>query len=97
MPPVTRVGDLNTGHISFPPAALLAGCATVLVNGIPAGTLGDAYAPHASPSPSPPHADTIGAGSSTVTAGGKPLGRIGDACIPAGVVAQGSANVFAGG
>ena len=55
MPPVTRLGDNCTGHGSFPPRPSSGASPDVFVNGIAVHREGDSWAPHGSPSPSPPH------------------------------------------
>ena len=97
MPPVTRLGDNCTGHGSFPPRPSSGASPDVFVNGIAVHREGDSWAPHGSPSPSPPHGSTLAAGSSTVFINGKQCGRIGDPVACGSAVAQGSDNVFIGG
>ena len=46
MPAITRQGDLNTGHDSFPPVSLDSGSPNVFINSIPCGRQGDSYPPH---------------------------------------------------
>lgn len=96
MAAVTRQGDRCTGHDACAPVQL-ANCSTsVLVNGCGAGRVGDTYASHGC-AVHPAHADSITAGSSTVFINGLPAARVGDAVSIAGVVRDGSSNVFVGG
>ena len=65
MPPQTRLGDNDTGHDACPPRGLATGSPDVIVNGQPAGRVGDSYPAHSCPA-HPPHSGVIAAGSSTV-------------------------------
>lgn len=95
MPAQTRVGDANTGHDACPPTTLASGSQNVFINGIPAGRVGDPYAPHGC-IVHPSHVGTISSGSGTVFINGIPAGRIGDTVSCGGSVAVGSTNVFVG-
>jgi uncharacterized Zn-binding protein involved in type VI secretion len=97
MPPVTRRGDKCTGHGSWVPRSSSSGSPNVFVNSIPVHRQGDGWNAHASPSPNPPHGGSLASGSSTVFINNKQCGRIGDPVSCGSAVAQGSANVFAGG
>ena len=97
MPAVTRKGDLSAGHASFPPTPSTGSSGDVFADGIGIVRVGDDYAPHGSPTPSPPHSRNLSAGSSSVYVNGKPLGRIGDVISCGDTSAQGSSTVFAGG
>ena len=94
MPGISRIGDTGTGHASFPPTTLIAGSGNVIVNGIPASRVGDALAPHGSPSPSPPHPRKVSQGASTVLTNGKPTATVGSAVNCGGMLVQGSGNVI---
>lgn len=97
MPGVSRKGDQCSGHGCWPARPSTTGSPNVFVNGIAAHRQGDAWAPHTCPSIPETHASTLAKGSVTVLVNGKPLARIGDPVACGSVVAQGSANVFAGG
>lgn len=97
MPAVTRLGDNCTGHASWPPRPSASGSPDVYVNNIKVHRQGDAWVPHGSPTPSPPHGSSLAAGSSTVYINSKQCGRIGDPVSCGSAVAAGSGNVFAGG
>lgn len=97
MPMVTRLGDSCTGHGSFPPRSSTGASSDCNVNGIPAHRQGDGWAPHGSPSPSPPHGGSLSSGSGTVNLNNKQLGRIGDPVSCGSAVAGGSGNVNCGG
>jgi uncharacterized Zn-binding protein involved in type VI secretion len=95
MPAVTRKGDDCTGHGAFGPRPSSAGSPNVLINGIPAHRVGDAWPSHCDPDTC--HDSVLSGGSSTVMVNGKPLGRVGDPVACGSAVAAGSPNVFAGG
>jgi len=100
MPPVTRKGDMCTGHGCFPPRNSIGGSGDVFVNGIPAHRQSDGWESHGCPCPRTPHgahAGLLGGGSLSVYANGKPLGRVGDPVDCGSKVASGSSDVFAGG
>lgn len=96
MPKTTRLGDMDTGHDSCPPTALVTSSDNVIINGKGAGRVGDTYAPHGCDD-HPTHAGSISSGSSTVFINGKAAGRVGDSVSCGGSVADGSPNVFIGG
>lgn len=97
MAAVTRLGDNCTGHGCWPPRPSTGASSTVFVNGVAVHRQGDAWAAHTCPSIPETHASTLAAGSATVFADGLQLGRIGDPVACGSTVAQGSADVFAGG
>lgn len=96
MPPVTRVGDCNTGHDSCPGVPLSSGSPNVFVNGIPVGRIGDPYVTHGCPIHKP-HVPTLASGSGSVLVNGIPVSRIGDSVSCGGSAAVGSPNVIVGG
>jgi uncharacterized Zn-binding protein involved in type VI secretion len=87
MPAIARVGDMHAcpqrGHSVTP---IVSGSSDVLINGMPAATVGSTTACGAS----------IAAGSSTVTINGKPAAIQGAATTHGGVVISGSGNVLIG-
>lgn len=89
-----KVGDIQSGHACYPPTPAISGVPSVLINGVPALTVGSNFVPHAC---SKPHAVKLGTGSSNVIIGGKPAGRLGDRTACGGIVITGSANVLIGG
>lgn len=97
MPAVSRLGDTCTGHGCWPPRPSTGASPNVRVNGIAAHRQGDAWAAHTCPAIPETHASVLAAGSATVFANGKQLARIGDPVACGSSIAQGSANVFAGG
>jgi uncharacterized Zn-binding protein involved in type VI secretion len=96
MPPVTRLGDICTGHGCFPPRPSISSSSNVFANGTPVVRVGDAYAPHGCGN-CRPHPGNLVSGSSTVFVNGKPVGRIGDAVSCGSKVMLGSPNVLIGG
>jgi uncharacterized Zn-binding protein involved in type VI secretion len=94
--PAARVGDGHecpmvepggTPHVGGP--IIGPGCVTVIIEGKPAATAGDACGCAGPP-------DKITGGSTGVFIGGKPAARAGDGCEHGGVVIGGSATVFIG-
>jgi len=97
MPAVSRLGDTCTGHGCWPPRPSTGASPNVFINAIAAHRQGDAWAAHTCPAIPETHASVLAAGSATVFANGKQLARIGDPVACGSSIAQGSANVFAGG
>ena len=95
MPAAARVGDMHvcpmvTGvvpHVGGP--VLPAGCATVLIGGMPAARVGDMLTCTGPP-------DTIIAGSATVLIGGMPAARMGDSTAHGGTIVLGCMTVIIG-
>lgn len=107
---VTRVGDMQSGHLNvcscFIQTHLVTGSPNVLINGIPCGRSGDSYSPHGGVSfgclKLPPHsAETDHVESHhSVFVNGLPIACVGDAVVgtqASGTVQGGSPNVFVGG
>lgn len=90
-----RIGDTTTGHGDFPPQVILTGKAKVLINGIPAATLGDAVSTHCNSVPSC-HSSEIATSSFKVFIMGSPSARIGDSIGCGGVILSGSVKVLIG-
>lgn len=80
LPPIPHVGGPIVG----------AGCATVLIGGMPAACLGDQCICVGPP-------DVIMKGSMTVMIGGKPAARMGDMTAHGGQIALGYPTVMIGG
>ena len=95
MPAAARVGDMHvcpmvTGtvpHVGGP--ILPAGCATVLIGGMPAARVGDLLTCTGPP-------DVIIAGSATVFIGGMPAARLGDSTAHGGTITLGCVAVIIG-
>jgi len=94
MPPITRLGDIALGHGSFPPTAVIEGSTDTISNNKPTHRMGDAIAPHGSPSPSPPHPRMSACGSPNTLVNNKPVVRIGDCVACGGLLASGSSNII---
>lgn len=95
----TFLGAKSTGHICYPPTALLEGSPNVFVNNKPAGRVGDKFASHSCPGsdPPPPHlVRPISQGPLNVYFNMRPPGRAGDFIACGDKIAKGSKNVFAG-
>jgi len=96
MPPVSKLGDMVM-HPTHTPATIMNGSPNVLINNIPASTIGSMVSVHCLMSyPFPCHPSTIASGSGIVLVNGKPLTRLGDKSACGGIVMQGSTNVIAG-
>ena len=96
MPEATRLNDNCTGHDACPSVPLIEGSPNVIINGRPAGRVGDHYSTHGCVA-HPGHQVVFVAGSSKVVINGKPAARIGDAVSLGGAVQDGSGNVIFGG
>jgi uncharacterized Zn-binding protein involved in type VI secretion len=84
-------------HPAHTPATIMTGSPNVLINNIPASTVGSMVSIHCLVhKPYTCHPATIASGSGTVLVNGKPLTRLGDSAGCGGIVIQGSANVIAG-
>ena len=96
MPPASKLGDMVI-HPVHTPAAIVNGSTNVLINNIPAATVGSSVSVHcALYHPYPCHPSAISKGSSTVLVNGKPLARLGDSAGCGGVIINGSGNVISG-
>lgn len=94
MASVTRLGDMCTGHGSFPPRPCTSASSNVFINGKGAHREGDSWDTHCDSSPSC-HDGVLSKGSSGVFVNGRQLGTVGDPISCGSVVAEGSTNVFA--
>ncbi|GAB1264865.1 hypothetical protein NBRC116493_22390 [Aurantivibrio infirmus] len=85
-----RLGDVDTGHDSYPPTAINKASPNVMINGIPAARMGDELNRH--------HRGirTIAEGAASVLINGKPAARVSDAINCGGTINAGSANVMIG-
>jgi uncharacterized Zn-binding protein involved in type VI secretion len=95
MPPAARITDMHVCPASSPNPhvggpILPPGEVTVLIEGLPAATLG-AMAVCTGPT------STVILGSSTVLISGKPAARVGDPTAHGGTIVLGSATVLIGG
>lgn len=96
MPLAARITDMHTcplvtgtvPHVGGP--ILPAGCATVLIGGLPAARIGDMCVCTGPP-------DSIVKGSGTVLIGGSPAARQTDTTAHGGIIVAGCATVIIGG
>lgn len=94
--PAARIGDLHScpivtpGGVPHKDGRIIDGCQTVLIEGKPAATKGDACLCNGA------HLDHISSGSSGVYIEGKPAARQGDRCAHGGKITSGSATVLIG-
>ena len=93
--PVTRLGDICTGHGCFPSRPNVAASSDVFTNGIGTHRVGDSWAVHGC-SNCTPHGGVTASGSGSVFVNGRPCARIGDGVSCGSSIAAGSGNVFAG-
>lgn len=94
MPPAVRLGDIASGHGSFPPTKTIEGSGNTVVNSIPVHRNGDAIASHSSPSPSPPHKRAAACSSGNTFVNSKGVVRIGDCVSCGGMLVTGSGNTL---
>lgn len=93
MPAATRLGDLSTGHGSWPPRANDTASPNVFINGIAAHRVNDHWPTHCNSTPEC-HDGVLSSGSTNVFVNGLALARVGDVISCGDFVAQGSTNVF---
>jgi uncharacterized Zn-binding protein involved in type VI secretion len=96
MPQAARFSDYSSGHDACAPMPLEAVSDNVLINSRGAGREGDRFKSHGCDAHAP-HEDVIISGSATVFINGKRAARKGDELSLAGVIADGSNDVYAGG
>jgi uncharacterized Zn-binding protein involved in type VI secretion len=95
MPAAARVTDMHTCPLSDGPKPhvggpiMPAGCATVLIGGVPAARVGDMASCAGTP-------DSIVAGSATVKIGGMAAARQGDSTAHGGIIVVGYPTVMIG-
>ncbi len=83
--PVVLLGDIGTNHGAFPPTPVIAGSATVQLDGRPLARIGDPLAPHTAPYNSV-HPRFIAVGDPSVLVDGQPVALSGDPVTCGGVV-----------
>lgn len=91
-----RLGDIQSGHGSFPPSPCNSSSSNVITNGKGSLRKGDSYVTHCNPTPSC-HTPVLAMGSSTVKVNGRDFGRIGDPTACGAKHMVGSSNVIVGG
>lgn len=94
MPAAVRLGDVCSGHGSFPSRPNTSASTNVRINGKGAHRVGDSWAVHCDPNSC--HGGTEATGSGTVRVNGRALARVGDQVDCGSTCAQGSPNVRAG-
>ena len=94
MPGCVRLGDICTGHGCWPPRPNVSASSNVIVNGIGAHRVGDAWAPHTCPAIPETHGSVQASGSPNVIVNGVPVARIGDSIACGSSNASGSGNVI---
>lgn len=91
----TRLGDMCSGHGSWPPRQSTSGSPDVFINGKAAHRQNDTWANHCNPTHSC-HTGFLAAGSPSVFTNGKQQGRVGDPVNCGSFVTTGSPDVFIG-
>ena len=94
--PVTRLGDLCTGHGCWPSRANNSASPNVYANDIAVHRHTDGWALHCCPPIPLCHSSILAAGSGTVFANDLGVGRITDPVACGSTVQTGSPNVYAG-
>jgi len=93
--PVSRIGDITTGHGCWAPSVGVTSAKTVYANGILVHQQTNTFTPHTCGTDV--HPDVIVGGSETVLVEGQPIARLGDALAPGGaLMAVACWTVFAG-
>lgn len=95
MAAVVRLGDMCTGHSTFPPRPSTSGSPNVFINGIPAHRVGDSWAAHCAPRKGC-HGSSQATGSPSVFINNIALARVGDQIACGSFNAAGSPDVFSG-
>jgi uncharacterized Zn-binding protein involved in type VI secretion len=92
--PVSRIGDITTGHQCYAPSVGVNSARTVFANGVLVHVVGNNFTPHTCGNDV--HADVLVGGSSKVLVEGKPISRLGDVLAPGGaLMAEACWTVFA--
>lgn len=92
--PMSRIGDITTGHGCWPPSVGITASPNVIIDGLNAHTVGDEFTPHTCGKDV--HSDKAVKGATKVFINGKPAFRLGDMLQPGGaLMAQASWTVFA--
>ena len=91
---MSRIGDITTGHGCHAPSIGITASANVIINGLPAHKVGDAFSPHTCGNDV--HGDVAVQGSVKVIINGTGAMRLGDVLAPGGaLMAEASWTVFA--
>ena len=94
--PVCRLGDVGSGHHSFPPTTVNSVSSNGFANSLGIARKNDTLIPHSSPSPSPEHNRVICGCSTKTFLNGRGMVRIGDAICCGGIMVTASSNVHKG-
>ena len=90
---VVLLGDLGMDHEGFPPTPVIAGSATVLMDGKPIARVGDPLAIHSKPKHSP-HPRAVAGCEPTILVDGKPVALTGHGVTCGGtLIGSGSGEV----
>lgn len=94
--PVSRIGDITTGHGCYSPSVGVTSAKTVFANGILVHQQTNTFTPHTCGNDV--HPDVLVGGSAKVLVEGQPIARLGDALAPGGaLMAVATWSVFAAG
>lgn len=92
--PISRIGDITTGHQCYSPSVGTNSAKTVFADGLPVHVIGNTFTPHTCGSDT--HPDVLVGGAAKVVVEGIPVSRLGDALAPGGaLMAEASWTVFA--
>lgn len=92
--PLSRIGDITTGHGCYAPSVGVTASVNVKVNGVFAHKVGDTFTPHTCGTDV--HPDVASVGSTKVMINGQPAMRLSDTLAPGGArMAEASWTVFA--
>jgi uncharacterized Zn-binding protein involved in type VI secretion len=92
--PLSRIGDITTGHGCYAPSVGVTASVNVKVNGVFAHKVGDTFTPHTCGTDV--HPDVAAVGSTKVMINGQPAMRLSDTLTPgAARMAEASWTVFA--
>lgn len=95
---IARISSNTTGHGCWPTTIIAQGCISIVVEGLPASTIGHIAIPHVcTKKPFPMHPLVIAQGSTNIIAEGAPIARIGDRMSCSDMIAVGAVSVLGGG
>lgn len=92
--PVSRIGDITTGHQCYSPSVGVNSAKTVFADGVLVHVVGNTFTPHTCGDST--HPDVLVGGSVKVLVEGIPVSRLGNILAPGGaLMAEASWTVFA--
>lgn len=92
--PISRIGDITTGHQCYSPSVGVNSAKTVFADGVLVHCIGDKFTPHTCGQDT--HPDVLVGGAIKVIVEGRPVSRLGDILAPGGaLMAEASWTVFA--